>query len=138
MIKDEFKTLEKHVKELEALRRYPRVKQERDSLAIEVAQLKEKVATLESEVSAKNGLSSQLSKREVEIKELAGKLAEAQRELTSLKDFKVNLSGGNELTLDEMRARFLNAEEDKIEKKVPLLDTTYIVSTMLLFGVGGL
>ena len=76
MIKNEFKTLEKHIKELEALRRYPRVKQERDSLAIEVAQLKEKVAVLESEVSTHNELSSQLSKREAEINELAGKLAE--------------------------------------------------------------
>ena len=73
MIKDELKTLEKYMKELEALRRYPRVKQERDSLAAEVAQLK-KAAALESEVSTKNEASSQLSKREAEISELASKL----------------------------------------------------------------
>jgi len=53
VIKNEFKTLEKHIKELEALRRYPRVKQERDTLAIEVAQLKEKVAVLESYFATK-------------------------------------------------------------------------------------
>ena len=118
MIKDEFKTLEKHVKELEALRHYPRVKKERDSLAMEVVQLKEKVAALESEVSTKNELSSQLSKREAEISELAGKLAEAENELISLRGFKVKLPDGAELALDEMRAQFLHAEEDEIERRV--------------------
>jgi len=118
VIKNEFKTLEKHMKELEALRRYPRVKQERDSLAMEVAQLKEKVAVLESEVSTHNELSSQLNKREAEINELDGKLAEVGKELTSLKSFKVKLPDGAELTLDEMRVQFLHAEEDEIEKKV--------------------
>ncbi len=118
MIKNEFKTLEKHIKELEALRRYPRVKQEKDSLAIEVAQLKEKVGVLESEVSTHSKLSSQLSKREIEINELAGKLAEAAKELASLKSFKVKLPDRAELALDEMRVQFLRAEEDEIEKKV--------------------
>ncbi|MBA7469911.1 hypothetical protein ES707_05187 [subsurface metagenome] len=118
MIKNEFKTLEKHIKELEALRRYPRVKQERDTLAIEVAQLKEKVAVLESGVSTHNELSSQLSKREAEIDELAGKLADAGKELTSLKSFKVKLPDGGELTLDEIRAQFLHAEEDEVDGKL--------------------
>ncbi|MBA7665074.1 hypothetical protein ES703_73140 [subsurface metagenome] len=118
MIKNEFKTLEKHIKELEALRRYPRVKQERDSLAMEVAHLKEKITVLESEVSTKNRLSSQLSKQEAEIKELAGKLVDTGKELTSLRNFKVKLPDGGELTLDEMRAQFLQAEEDEVERKV--------------------
>ena len=118
MIKNEFKTLEKHIKELEALRRYPRVKQERDSLAMEVAHLREKVTVLESEASTHNELSSQLSKREVEINELAGRLADAGKELASLKSFKVKLPDRAELTLDEMRAQFLHVEEDEIEKKV--------------------
>ncbi len=118
MIKNEFKTLEKHVKELEALRRYPRVKQERDSLTMEVAHLKEKVVALESEVSTKNELSSQLSKREAEITELAGKLLDTGKELTSLRNFKVKLPDGTVLTLDEMRAQFLQAEEEEIERKV--------------------
>lgn len=118
MIKDEFKTLEKHVKELEALKRYPQVKKGRDSLAMEVTQLKEKVAALESEVSTKNELSSQLSKREAEISELAGKLAETEKELASLRDFKVKLPDGAELTLEEMRARFLDIEEGEIKRKV--------------------
>jgi len=118
VIKNEFKTLEKHIKELEALRRYPRVKQERDSLAMEVAHLREKVTVLESEASTHNELSSQLSKREVEINELAGRLADAGKELASLKSFKVKFPDRAELTLDEMRAQFLHAEEDGIERKV--------------------
>ena len=101
MIKNEFKTLEKHAKELEALKGYPRVKQERDSLAMEVAQLKEKVAALESELSTKKGLSSQISKQEAEIKELAGKLAHTGKELTSLRDFKVKLPDGTEHSLPD-------------------------------------
>jgi len=118
VIKNEFKTLEKHLKELEALRRYPRVKQERDSLAMEVAHLKGKVTVLESEASTKSELSSQLSKREAEITELAHKLAEVGKELTSLRNFKVKLPDGGELTLDEMRAQFLQGEEEEIERKV--------------------
>ena len=76
------------------MRCYPRVKQERDSLTMEVAHLKEKVVALESEVSTKNELSSQLSKREAEITGLAGKLAELGKELTSLRNFKVKLPDG--------------------------------------------
>jgi hypothetical protein len=118
VIKDEFNTLEKHIKQLEALRRYPRVKRERDSLAMEVVQLKEKVAVLESELSTQKELSSASSKRQAEINELAGKLAEAGKELTSLRDFKVNLSDCAGLTLDEVRAQLLYAEEDEVDRKV--------------------
>jgi hypothetical protein len=118
MIKDEFNTLEKHIKQLEALRRYPRVKQERDSLAMEVVQLKEKAAVLERELSTQKELSSELSKRQAEINELAGKLAEAGKELTSLRDFKVKLPDGAGLTLDEVRAQLLHAEEDEVDRKV--------------------
>ena len=117
MIKDEFKTLGKHVKELEALRRYPRVKQEKDSLAAEVAQLKEKVAALEREVSTKNELSLQLSNSEAKVRELSMRLDEARKELSSLRDFKVKMPEGTVLGLDEMRAQFLEAEEEEIEKK---------------------
>ena len=117
MIKDELKTLEKYVKELEALRRYPRVKQERDSLAVEVAQLKKKVAELESEVSTNNELSSRLTKSEGEVRELVGRLDDAQKELSSLKEFKAKLPDSGELTLDEIKTQFLKAEEDEIEKK---------------------
>jgi predicted nuclease with TOPRIM domain len=85
---------------------------------MELARLKEKVAALESEVSTKNKLSSQLSKRETEINELAGKLVEAEKELTSLRNFKVKLPDSAGLTLDEVRVRFLHAEEDEIRRRV--------------------
>ena len=121
MPKDEFKAIEKHIKELEVLKHYPKVKQERDSLATEAAQLRDKVAQLEaqlkSEISTKNELSSHLSKSEAEIRELARKLDEAQKELSSLKEFKVKLPGGSGLTLDEMKTQFLGAQEEEIERR---------------------
>lgn len=118
MIKDELKTLEKHVKELEALRRYPRVRQERDSFAMEVVHLKEKVAELGSEVSTNNELSSRLTKSEVEVRELASRLDDAQKELLSLKEFKVKFPDSGDLSLEEMRDQFLHAEEGEIERRV--------------------
>ena len=121
MIKDEFKSLERYTKELEALRNYTQVKGERDSLAEETAGLKDKVvqlqAQLESEVSVKKQLSLQLSNSEAKVRELSMRLDEARKELSSLRDFKVKLPEGTVLGLDEMRAQFLEAEEEEIEKK---------------------
>ena len=117
MIEDEFKTLERYIKEFEALKQYPRVKKERDSLVVEVAQLKEKVAGLEREASTKNELSSRLTKSEAEVKELAGRLDDAQKELSSLKEFKVKLRDSGELTLEKIRDELLHAEEDEIERR---------------------
>ncbi len=118
MIKDEFKVLEKYVKELEALRRYSRVKRERDCLATEVAQLKKKIAELGSEVSTNNELSSRLTKSEGEVRELASRLDDAQKELLSLKEFKVNFPDSGDLSLEEIRDQFLHAEEGEIERRV--------------------
>ena len=118
MIKDEFKALEKYVKELEALRRYPRTKRERDCLATEVVQLKKKIAELGSEVSTNNELSSRLTKSEVEVRELASRLDDAQKELLSLKEFKVKFPDSGDLSLEEMRDQFLHAEEGEIERRV--------------------
>jgi len=117
MAADEFEKMEAYLRNLEALRHYPRVKRERDSLAVEVPRLKEKVAELESEVSAKNELCSQLNKSEAEIKELAGKLEEAAKELSSLRNFKVKLPEGNGLILEEMKTQFLQKEEEEIERR---------------------
>jgi cell division septum initiation protein DivIVA len=121
MPKNEFKAMEKHVKELEALKHYRKVKQERDSLSVEATRLRERVAQLEeqlkSEISTKNELSSRLSKSEAEVKELSSRLDEAQKELSSLQEFKVKLPEGNGLTLNEMRIQFLGAQEDEIERR---------------------
>lgn len=121
MIKDELESLKRYAKELEALKNYALVKGERDSLAKETAQLKDKLlqfqAQLESEVSVKKQLSLQLSNSEAKVRELSMRLDEARKELSSLRDFKVKLPEGTVLGLDEMRAQFLEAEEEEIEKK---------------------
>jgi len=121
VIKDELESLERYTKELEALRNYTQVKGERDSLVEETAGLKDKVvqlqAHLESEVSLKKEFSSQLSNSQDEVRELSMRLDEARKELSSLQDFKVKLPEGAVLGLDEMKTRFLEAEEDEIEKK---------------------
>jgi len=122
MAKNEFKAIERYTNELEALRYYPRLKEERDLLATEVTGLKEKVAQLEAQlkyqVSSVKALSPQLAEKEAEAKELTCRLEEMQREVSSLSSFKVNLTDGNELTLAEMRAQFLQAEEEDVERKV--------------------
>lgn len=121
MTKDEFETLERYTRELEALKYYPQVKGERDSLATEVAQLREKVALLgvqlENEASARKELSSRLSKREAEVIEVAAKLDEAQRDLSSLRDFKAKLPKGKGLTLEKMQKQFLRAQAKEIEAR---------------------
>jgi len=122
MAKNEFKAIERYTNELEALRYYPRLKEARDLLATEVTGLKERVAQLEAQlkyqVSSVKALSPQLSEKEAEAKELTCRLEEMQREVSSLSSFKVNLTDGSELTLAEMRAQFLQAEEEDVERKV--------------------
>ncbi len=121
MTKDELESLEGHIRELEALRCYPRVKEERDSLAVAAAQLKQRAKQLEgqlkSEVSTRKELSARISKREAEAKGLAAKLDQAQSELSSLRDFKAKFPGGGELSLEEIKAQLLGAEEEQIERR---------------------
>lgn len=120
-MKDELKVMEAYLKELEALRYYPQVKEERDFLTVEATQLKEKVAQLEAqlrtEIATKIDLTYQLSKRETETKELAGRLDEAQKELSLLREFKVKFADGGELILEEMKAELLHVEEDEIQRR---------------------
>lgn len=122
MLSREFQVLERYLGELEALRLYPQVRRERDSLAREVSELRQRVTQLERELkgeaSARKELSSRLKAKEAEATEVAEKLGQAQRELSELKDFKAKLAGGDELSLEGMRALFLQAEEKEIENRV--------------------
>jgi hypothetical protein len=121
MAVDEFENIEAHLRDLEALKYYSQVKEERDSLTTEATQLKEKVAKLEAqlktEIATKNELASRLAKTGAEVKELTRKLGEAEKELSSLREFQVKLADRGELTLEEMRDQFLHAEESEIEKR---------------------
>lgn len=122
MAANEFERIEVYLRNLETLKNYPQVKEERDSLAVEVPKLKEKIAQLktqlETEISTKKGLSSRLTKTAAEAKELTSRLSEVEKELSSLREFKAKFAEGMELTLEEMRDQFLQAEKDEIERRV--------------------
>lgn len=122
MIQGELETLERYVHDLEALRHYGQVKVERDSLATEAAQLKEKVgeltARVEREVSGGEELSSQLSKKESEVNELAHKVDELRGQLAELQNFRAKVPAGSGFTLEQLKEQFLHAEEGEIEVKV--------------------
>ncbi len=119
MFKDGFENLERYNRELEAVKNYAQVKEDRDSLAKEAGQLKGKLghleAQLKSEVRKKEELSLRLKKGEAAVKELSTKLDEIGKELSSLRNLSVKLPEGSVLSLDEMKAQFLKAEEDEIE-----------------------
>jgi chromosome segregation ATPase len=121
VIKDELESMGRYTKELEALKNYALVKEERDSLAKETAQLKNELvqlqAQLESEVSIRKELSSRLSNSEAEVRELSIRLDEARKELSSLRDFKAKLPEGSRRSLVEMRDQFLKSEEAEIERR---------------------
>ena len=119
MFKDGFENLERYTRELEAVKNYAQVKEDRDSLAKEAGQLKGKLGHLEvqlkSEVRKKEELSLRLDKSEAAVKELSTKLDEVAKELSSLQNLSVKLPEGSALSLDEMKSQLLKAEEDEIE-----------------------
>ncbi len=119
MFKEGFENLERYTRELEAVKNYAQVKEDRDSLAKEAGQLKGKLghleAQLKSEVRKKEELSLRLKKGEAAVKELSTKLDEIGKELSSLRNLSVKLPEGSALSLDEMKSQFLKAEEDEIE-----------------------
>ena len=122
MIQNDFKRLESYTKDLEALRAYPRVKEERDSLVAKVTPLKREVAELNrqlrNETSTSKRLLSQLRRSERRLKRATSKLQRVEAELSALKGLKVKISDGQELSLDEMKKRFLRAEEREIKRRV--------------------
>lgn len=121
MAANEFERMELYLQNLEALRYYPQVKEERDSLTVEASKLKEKVTQLKNqlktETATKNELSSRLTKTVDEAKELTNRLNEAEKELSSLREFKAKFPEGGEITLEETRALFLDAEKGEIERR---------------------
>jgi len=116
-----FEKIEEYLRNLAALRYYPKVKKERDSFALQARQLKKKTVELETqlktEIGTKNELSSALAKTRSEIDELTSRLGDAQKELSSLKEFKVKLPDAGELTLEELRAQLLHAEDEEVKRR---------------------
>ncbi len=123
-----FESVEKYIRDLEALKQYPEVKRERGALAEENAVLKDKVAGLEKEVvdvkvefareserrkAAGDGLEVKASLAEKLEAELGG----VSEELKALKDFEIKSTGGRNLTLEQAREEFLKAQESEIERR---------------------
>jgi len=121
-----FAAVEIYLHEFEALKHYDEVKQQRDRLVNENAELKDRVSGLEKEV---NGLRAELG-REVEGKKvveeelkaeklLAGKLdaelGKVSSELGKFEEFKLKSADGRSLTIEEARDEFIRARESEIE-----------------------
>lgn len=121
MINDDLYAIETYLEELEALRNYPQVKEERDTLTGEMTKLKEKVGQLTtqlaSETSGRKKTLSQLRKNQSEAEDLRRNLDKAKDELTLLKDFKAKLPAGTELSLEKTKEEFLKAEAKEIDAK---------------------
>jgi len=121
MFREELKNLERHTRELEAVKNYAQTREERDSLAAEAAQLRDKLGRLEVELKREVGEKEQLSlradKSETAVKDLSLSLDEARRELSSLRDFQLKLPQGVVVSLGEMRSQFLEIEEGEIETR---------------------
>lgn len=119
---------EKYIRDLEALKRYPDAKREREELARGNDQLKSRASELEKEVKElKAKLSREVKSREEAEGKLAAKASEAEElktelgkvsgELKALKEFKLRSAGGRELTLEQAIAEFLKAQESEIERR---------------------
>jgi hypothetical protein len=121
--------IERYIGEIEALKNYPMVKQQRDQLVNENAELKDRVSGLEKEV---NGLRAELG-REVEGKKVAGEelkaekalaekldaeLGKVSKELGALKEFEFKSTSGRNLTLEQARIEFLKSQESEIKQIV--------------------
>ena len=120
--------VERYIHELEALKYYPEVKRERDKLAEENAELKERVAGLEEEVNKLRAeLSCEAEERKIAKDALGAKTSLAEKleveldrvsnELKKLKDFQLKSIGGRNLTLEQARDEFLKAQEFEIERR---------------------
>lgn len=122
MFKEELNNLERYTQELEAVKNYAKIKEERDSSLKENAQLKDQLnrteVQLRNKISEIEQLSLQLDKSEAAVKELSVSLDETRKELSSLRDFRMKLPKDTVLSLDETKTHFLKAQEKEIESRV--------------------
>jgi hypothetical protein len=107
--------LEQYIRELEAIKFYPQVKEERDRLLLENSEFKERVQELEE----KNGrLASELKGLRKEMAELREKQEKTLKELETLKQVRLRSRDGRELGLEETREEFLREMEAEIQRRV--------------------
>lgn len=120
--------IEEYIRDLEALKHYPEVKQQRDKLVEENAELEDRVSGLEKEVEGlKAELADESEMRKVAEEGLRAKTALAEKmgaerdkvskELNALKEFEFKSTGGRNLTLEQAREEFLKGKEIEIERR---------------------
>jgi hypothetical protein len=107
--------LERHIRELEAIKFYPQVKEERNRLLAENSELRKKVQELEEE---KKKLASELEELKEEVAKLREERERALKELGTLKQVRLRSQDGRELGLEEAREEFLRDMEAEVQRRV--------------------
>jgi|GEM_PF-1879751 len=107
--------LERYIRELEAIKFYPQVKEERNRLLAENSELKKKVQELEEK---KKKLASELEKLGEEVAKLREERERALKELETLKQVRLRSQDGRELGLEEAREEFLRDMEAEVQRRV--------------------
>ena len=107
--------VEQYIRELEAIKFYSQVREERDRLLAENSELKKKVQELEEK---KKKLASELEKLGEEVAKLREERERALKELETLKQVRLRSQDGRELGLEEAREEFLRDMEAEVQRRV--------------------
>jgi len=107
--------LERYIRELEAIKLYPQVREERDRLLAENSGLRRRVQELEEE----NGrMASELRSLREGMAKLREEHEKNLKELETLKQVRLRSQGGRELGLEEAREEFLRDMEAEVQRRV--------------------
>jgi len=112
-MKDELKTMQAYLKELDALKRYDEAKM----LSQEVSQLKAKLSEIRGERDRLKSEALDNKRAKEEVLQLKEALEQAQEELSMLKEAKAILEKGT-ATLKEAAREFIRAKEVEIRARV--------------------
>lgn len=112
-MKDELKTMQAYVKELDALKRYDEVKM----LSQEVSELRAKLSQIQGERDRLKSEVLDSKKAKEEVRQLKEALGQAQEELSMLKEAKAIFEKGT-ATLEEAAREFIRAKEAEIRARV--------------------
>lgn len=132
---DELKETERYFQRLTELENYPELKHERDELKEEnlgleerVSQLEGKImdqageidglkATLGEELKRRKGAEEKLEFETDRVKELRTEIENLKKEIGSLRLYKLRFTNDKELTLEQAKAEFIEAQEEEIKNR---------------------
>lgn len=116
-MKDEFKAIERYLKQLEALKNYDKVKRQSQELKAKVTQVEARLSQMQAEKDKLENESLLKERAEEEVSRLREALDHAERELSTLRGVQVMLDGAK-LTLEEAMQQFVQAEELEIRARL--------------------